>query len=227
MATFIKTGFWEKRTNPPQGYKGELNLEQLIQQNASGGSIATSGTSLYSTNPLAGPGFSTDGGIFFGYDAGNDAENTSNSTFLGNNAGSGASNAFDSNFLGYQTGQDADNASYSNFIGSSAGFEATNASYSNFLGKNAGYEATNANNSNFFGLQAGLNSTGNNVNAFGANAGSGNALNGQTIFSNASMPSFADHTAAAAAITVLLGASAGSTYLYHNQATNSIGAVRL
>jgi hypothetical protein len=41
------------------------------------------------------------------------------------------------------------------------------------------------------------------------------------------MPSFADHTAAALAITVALGASAGDTYLYHNQATNSIGAVRL
>ena len=41
------------------------------------------------------------------------------------------------------------------------------------------------------------------------------------------MPSFADHTAAAAAITVLLGASVDCTYLYHNQATNSIGAVRL
>ena len=31
MATFIKTGFWEKRRNPPQGFKGELNLDQLIQ----------------------------------------------------------------------------------------------------------------------------------------------------------------------------------------------------
>ena len=36
-----------------------------------------------------------------------------------------------------------------------------------------------------------------------------------------------DFTAASAAITVVLGGSAGSTYLYHDQATNSIGAVRL
>jgi len=44
---------------------------------------------------------------------------------------------------------------------------------------------------------------------------------------NTLLPTYADHTAAAAAITVLLGAVAGNTYLYHNQATNSIGAVRL
>lgn len=31
MATFIKTGFWEKRRNPPQGFKGELNLDQFVQ----------------------------------------------------------------------------------------------------------------------------------------------------------------------------------------------------
>ena len=30
MPTFIKAGFWEKRTNPAQGFRGELNLDQLI-----------------------------------------------------------------------------------------------------------------------------------------------------------------------------------------------------
>ena len=30
MPTFIKTGFWENRTLPKQGYKGELNLDYLI-----------------------------------------------------------------------------------------------------------------------------------------------------------------------------------------------------
>jgi hypothetical protein len=30
MPTFIKTGFWEKRILPKQGYKGELNLDYLI-----------------------------------------------------------------------------------------------------------------------------------------------------------------------------------------------------
>ena len=35
MPTFIKTGFWEKRKNPPQGYKGELNLDQFVASNSS------------------------------------------------------------------------------------------------------------------------------------------------------------------------------------------------
>jgi hypothetical protein len=65
------------------------------------------------------------------------------------------------------------------------------------------------------------------VNAFGNGAGLGNTLNGMTIFSNTSIPTYADFTAASAAITVGLGATAGCTYLYHDQATNSIGAVRL
>tara|TARA_R110000868_G_scaffold151254_1_gene374924 strand:- start:120 stop:761 length:642 start_codon:yes stop_codon:yes gene_type:complete len=30
MPTFIKTGFWEKRILPKQGYKGELNLDYLV-----------------------------------------------------------------------------------------------------------------------------------------------------------------------------------------------------
>jgi len=164
---------------------------------------------------------------FFGSGAGYQATNAQSSEFIGHNAGYQANNAGSSSFIGTQSGFQASNANNSNFIGSHAGYEATDAYQSNFFGWNAGNNATNANDSNFFGYNTGQNSTGNNVNAFGANAGNGNALNGQTIFSNASMPSFADHTAAAAAITVALGASAGSTYLYHNQATDSIGAVRL
>jgi hypothetical protein len=80
---------------------------------------------------------------------------------------------------------------------------------------------------NAIGQAAAESNTGNNVNAFGNSAGQNNTISGATIFSNASLPSYANHTAAAAAITVLLGASANCTYLYHNQATNSIGAVRL
>ena len=227
MATFIKTGFWEKRINPKQGYKGELNLDLLIQQYAGGGSIATDGTSLYSTSPAAGPGFSTADGIFLGEQAGDQATDANNSNFLGSSAGRDAANAAYSNFLGNQAGQGATNASQSNFIGYYAGFEATDASNSNFFGNQAGRDAINANDSNFFGNGAGQNSSGNNVNAFGVSAGDSNALSGMTIFSNTSMPSYADHTAAAAAITVALGASVNCTYLYHNQATNSIGAVRL
>ena len=244
MATFIKTGFWEKRINPKQGYKGELNLDLLIQQNAPPSSVATDGGSLYSTDPAAGPGFSTNGGIFLGQQAGLNTANANSSNFLGINAGRDATNANESNFLGPGAGFSAANAQFSNFFGPSAGAGATGANNSNFLGNNAGYlttsannsnflgqnagsQATSANNSNFLGNSAGKNSTGNNVNAFGVSAGEGNTLSGKTIFSNTSMPSYADHTAAAAAITVALGASAGDTYLYHNQATNSIGAVRL
>jgi len=80
---------------------------------------------------------------------------------------------------------------------------------------------------NAMGQIAAESNTGSNVNAFGNAAGQNNTISGATIFSNASLPSYANHAAAAAAITVLLGGSPNCTYLYHNQATNSIGAVRL
>jgi len=35
MPTFIKAGNWEKRIHPVQGFKGELNLDQLIQSKIS------------------------------------------------------------------------------------------------------------------------------------------------------------------------------------------------
>jgi hypothetical protein len=93
-----------------------------------------------------------------------------------------------------------------------------------------GYQAAKGNDGgyvNAIGSGALENNTGSNVNAFGNGAGSGNTISGATIFSNASLPSYADYTAASAAITVGAGGTAGCTYLYHDQATNSIGAVRL
>lgn len=42
MPTFIKPTLWEKRTNPAQGYKGELNLDQFVE------SKIPAPTSLYS-----------------------------------------------------------------------------------------------------------------------------------------------------------------------------------
>lgn len=96
----------------------------------------------------------------------------------------------------------------------------------NAIGTDAG-KGNSGDRVNAFGSSAAQNNTGDDVNAFGNGAGLGNALNGMTIFSNASMPTYANFAAASAAITVGLGASAGSTYLYHDQATNSIGAVRL
>ena len=77
------------------------------------------------------------------------------------------------------------------------------------------------------GFQAALNNEGNKIIALGANAANGNKLSNSFIISNNTLPSYANFVAASAAITVLLGASTGSTYLYHDQATNSIGAVRL
>lgn len=114
---------------------------------------------------------------------------------------------------------------YINAFGSSAGYTNTG-NYVNALNQEAAYGNTGAH-VNAFGRRAAKNNTGSYVNAFGNLSGEGNALSGMTIFSNDSLPTYADHAAASAAITVLLGASAGCTYLYHNQATDSIGAVRL
>jgi hypothetical protein len=82
-------------------------------------------------------------------------------------------------------------------------------------------------NVNAFGAGAGFQNTGSSVNAFGASAGAANGITGATIFGNASLPSYLNYATASAAITVIGGASAGCTYLYHDQTTNSIGAVRI
>jgi hypothetical protein len=207
-----------------------------------GGSVATDGTSLYSTNPATSD-FDDRNGIYLGDNAGNGTDNQKN-VMIGYYAGNGASGVYNANFIGVNAGENATGSNKAVFIGHRAGNSATDAEHgvfigrysgasavgsydSNFFGNNAGNSAVDAFDCNFFGTSAGQGSTGNNVNAFGNNSAVSNSLDGQTIFSNASMPSFANHTAAVAAITVLLGASANSTYLYHNQATNSIGAVRL
>jgi hypothetical protein len=244
MATYIKTGFWEKRANPKQGYKGELNLDNLIASVAPPSSIETLGTTLYSTNPAAGTNFSTSESIFLGNDAGSGATNADESNFFGDSAGlngtnadrsnfigrqagSQAVNAANCNFLGYNAGCFATNAAFSNFLGSEAGFDAEQAYHSNFFGNYAGYEATTANNCNFLGEEAGMNSTGNNVNAFGFRAHKGGTLSGQTVFANITLPSYVDRAAATTAITIGNGAVAGNTYLYYNQTTFAIEGVRL
>ena len=72
-----------------------------------------------------------------------------------------------------------------------------------------------------------MGSTGNNVNAFGYQAHKGGTLSGQTVFANATLPTFANRAAATTAITVPNGAVAGNTYLYYNQTTFAIEGVRL
>ena len=70
-----------------------------------------------------------------------------------------------------------------------------------------------------------------NVIALGTQAGLNNNRAQSVIISNNELPTFADYTAATdplslVSITVANGATSG-TYLFHNQATNSIGAVRI
>ena len=94
----------------------------------------------------------------------------------------------------------------------------------NALGRNSA-ESNTGNDVNAFGNNAAKNNTGNDVVAIGRDAGIGNTISTAFIISNSSLPSYANHSAASAAITGT--GIAGNTYLYHNQATDSIGAVRL
>lgn len=92
------------------------------------------------------------------------------------------------------------------------------------LGRRACRENT-GDNVNAIGLFAAYQNTGDNVIALGTNAGIANPLSGMFIVSNSELPSYLDFTAASAAITPT--GIAGNTYLYHDQTTNAIGAVRL
>jgi hypothetical protein len=67
----------------------------------------------------------------------------------------------------------------------------------------------------------------NNVAAIGTNSGVGNTQANRFIISNSELPNFADRATALGAITVGLGAVAGNTYLYYNDATGAIEGVRL
>jgi len=106
-----------------------------------------------------------------------------------------------------------------------------------------------SNNVNAFGVSALMDNTGFSSVAFGENSGrknsggyctfigdaagydvmsdTGNSINSQFVIANTNMPSYTDRTAATTAITVLLGAVAGNTYLYYNQTTFAIEGVRL
>lgn len=119
-----------------------------------------------------------------------------------------------------------------NALTNDANFQGLNAGLNNTgghivgLGESAGSDNTGSSNV-FLGWAAGASNTGSNVISLGLFAGIGNTQTNRFIVANTEMPTFANHAAAALAITVPLGASAGNTYMYHNQATDSIGAVRL
>ena len=93
-----------------------------------------------------------------------------------------------------------------------------------FIGDDSGNDNT-GNQCLFIGDQAGKDNTGDQVVALGQAAGIANALSNQFIVSPSNMPSYADATAAATAITVALGATAGDFYLYHDQSDDTIKAV--
>jgi hypothetical protein len=95
----------------------------------------------------------------------------------------------------------------------------------NALGLNAG-KNNEGDNVNALGSNAGQNNTSNNSNFFGINAGSGNnTSHGVTVFSPESVPTYADHTAASAALTVANGCVAGQVYIYRNESNDTIGYV--
>ena len=130
----------------------------------------------------------------------------------------------DVNFMGYEAGMSNSGAIVNGFGKYAA--SANSGGEVNAMGFEAAYANTGSY-VNAFGNSAASGNSGSNVNAFGTSAGNANSLSGMTIFANDCMPSYTNYAAASAAITVLLGASSGCTYLYHDQATNSIGAVRL
>lgn len=163
-----------------------------------------------------------DGNNFQGTDAGLTQEGTNVNGF-GEQAAKNNSGDY-VNALGFGAG-DNNSGSHSNFLGNASGSGNTGSNVNAFGGGSA------INNTgrklNALGENAARDNTGDDVNAFGTDAAYGNTLNGQTIFSNASLPSYANAAAAAAAITVLLGASAGCTYLYFDDSTDTIKAIRL
>lgn len=189
---------------------------------------ASSSISCVSLGELAGENSSGSAiSNFIGQNAGRNASNSINCSFIGKSAGEDAYSTVGCVFIGFEAGVRANGVQYSNFIGIDAGANVTSANDSNFLGRLSGLNAITAYRSNFLGLESGMNSTGNNVNAFGYQAHKGGSLSGQTVFANATVPSYLNRAAATTALTVINGAVAGNTYLYYNQTTFAIEAVRL
>jgi len=200
-------------------------LKNILIPNASGTlALTTDITPATLQNVTAGANKNLTNGINLqGNDAGYNQTGTSNINAFGSAAGQSNSASY-VNFMGYQAGK-GNSGEVVNAFGSSAAFNNSGTSVNAF-----GLIAAKGNSGsdvNAFGSAAGQNNTGSNVNMFGNSAGVGNGISGATIFINTTLPSYVNHTAAAAAITTGAGGIIGNTYLYHNQATNSIGAVRL
>jgi hypothetical protein len=168
----------------------------------------------------------TQDSLFIGNQAGFEAWNTNRATFIGGFSGYQATSGFGSLYVGFNSGKSSSNSSKSVFIGEFAGGLTTNVRDSIIIGFNAGYQSS-GNNVIALGRTSARSNSGNNVIALGDQAAIGNALSGQTIFSNAALPSYANRSAATTAITVANGASRGNTYLYYNSSNFQIEGVRL
>ena len=140
---------------------------------------------------------------------------------IGRNAGDGATGT-DCVALGSNSGFNTASTE-SVYIGSGAG---TDSSGDNnvAIGLGAGDQNTGSN-VVLLGELAGNLNTGDDVVAIGISAANGNTLSGMFVISPSALPSYADATAAATAITVALGANAGDYYLYHDQSDDTIKAV--
>lgn len=176
--------------------------------------VSYTGTTLYSTTPLAGSGFTLVDGVFIGLDSGFEASNAYGGIFIGSGSGYQAQNADNSVFIGNQTGWLASNANSSNFIGHNSGYNATDSNYSNFLGNESGNGATDAHNSNFFGDNAGNGATNAHYSNFiGASTGL-NAI-------NSSGSVFIGHAAGFlqpnSAYSILLGHFVGTNFFGTNE----------
>lgn len=165
-------------------------------------------------------------------------------TAVGYEAGS---SAYGGTYVGYWAGKNSTASGV--YIGTATGINSTGIGGVVAIGSQAvnansgdniigiGDSAASSNSGNdviAIGYNAALNNTASGVIALGHNAGMDptgptyNTLLGPSfIINNSFLPSYANFAAAAAAITVLNGAVINNTYLYHDQATNSIGAVRL
>jgi hypothetical protein len=140
---------------------------------------------------------------------------------IGRNAGNGATGT---GIVALGTGAGINTASTESvYIGNGAGADGSGDN-NVAIGVSAGNENTGSN-VIFLGELAGGQNTGDNVVAIGNTAASGNTLSGMFVISPSTLPSYADATAAATAITVALGAQAGDYYLYHDQSDDTIKVV--
>lgn len=181
-----------------------VNLQEAYDN---GNSINSFNIDLDSTNNKAIIGYSSTSGV--------------DSVVLGFNANAGSVNAnitaIGSN-AAHQNTQDDITA-----IGSYSGFQQTGASLTS-IGFNSGY-GNDGDNVIAIGDNSGFNNSGNNVVAIGSNSAANNTLSNMFTIGPGHLPSYADSTAAAAAINVGAGATAGNYYLYHDQSDGGIKAI--